>query len=112
MGAGMESLIAEIDAPKAVVDEFRVGFQAKAALAAVRQEQVNAVSRSLDSRMVDGLGQLKFRIDADVYFMLRAQYGPGCWRDNDFLADSERKGLLQRVRGKSDKIMIDMGGIA
>jgi hypothetical protein len=103
-----ESLIAPIEASGAVLDEFRTGFKAHAVMAMKRQEEINAASSRLEnaSRLMDGIGQLKYRIDSDLYWHMRAIYGPDCWKDKDFTAALERDGVIVRVKGLSDKIMI------
>ena len=102
-------MIETIEASDAVVGEFRKGFQVHAALAAVRQERVNAASRAMESRLMDGIGQLTHRIDADLYWLARSKFGARCWSDPVFLRDCEKKGLVQRVAGRSDRVMLDMG---
>lgn len=103
------NLIADIEASEAVVGEFRKGFQVHAALAAVRQERVNESCRQLQSRLMDGIGQLTHRIDADLYWLARFKYGAKCWSDPDFVRDCEKNGMLQRVAGRTDRITVDMG---
>jgi hypothetical protein len=105
----MIGLIEHIEAPEAVVGEFRKGFQAHAALAAVRQAKINEASRALESRLVDGIGQLSHRVDADVYWLARHKFGPNCWSDPAFLRDCEKNGMVQRVAGRSDRVMVDLG---
>jgi hypothetical protein len=101
------SLIAPIEASSAVLDEFRKGFKQHAVSAALRQEKVNSYSRQLEnsSRLMDGIGQLKYRIDADLYHHMKAIFGPDCWKDTAFTDALERDGVIQRVKGISDKIM-------
>jgi hypothetical protein len=101
------SLIAPIEASSAVLDEFRKGFKQHAVSAALRQEKVNAYSARLEnsSRLMDGIGQLKYRIDADLYHHMKAIFGPDCWKDPTFTDALERDGVIQRVKGISDKIM-------
>ena len=101
------SLIAPIEASSAVLDEFRKGFKHHAVSAALRQEKVNAFSARLEnsSRLMDGIGQLKYRIDADLYQHMKAIFGPDCWKDSEFTDALERDGVIQRVKGISDKIM-------
>ncbi len=109
MMSASESLIAPIDGvSSSVLDEFRTGFKAHAVMAMKRQEEINAASARLEnaSRLMDGIGQLKYRIDQDLYWHMRAIYGPDCWRDPDFTAALERDGVIVRVKGVSDKIMI------
>jgi len=68
---------------------------------------VNAFSARLEnsSRLMDGIGQLKYRIDADLYHHMKAIFGPDCWKDPAFTDALERDGVIQRVKGISDKIM-------
>ncbi len=98
-------IVEGIDASEAVVGEFRKGFAVHAALSAVRQERINAASRSLESRLMDGIGQLTHRIDADLYWLAKFKFGSQCWSDPAFLKDCEKKGLVQRVAGRSSKII-------
>lgn len=102
-----DSLIEPIECSSAVISEFRKGFKAHAVEAALRQEKVNAYSRRIEnsSRLMDGIGQLKYRIDADLYHHMRAIFGPDCWKDTSFTDALERDGVIQRVKGVSDKIM-------
>ena len=102
-----ESLIAPIEASSAVLDEFRKGFKAHAVNAALRQEKINAYSARLEnsSKLMDGIGQLKYRIDADLYAHMKAIFGPDCWKDPAFTDALERDGIIQRVKGISDRVM-------
>jgi hypothetical protein len=102
-----ESLIEPIECSAAVLNEFRQGFKQHAVQASLRQEQVNAYSRRLEnsSRLMDGIGQLKYRIDADLHAHMKAIFGPDCWKDPAFTDALERDGVIQRVKGISDKIM-------
>ncbi|MEI6035707.1 MAG: hypothetical protein WCS65_15690 [Verrucomicrobiae bacterium] len=98
-----------IEASEAVVGEFRKGFAVHTALAAVRQERLNAASRTIESRLMDGIGQLTHRIDADFYWAMRAKFGAGCWADKGFVRDCVKRGAVQQVKGRSDRVMLDMG---
>lgn len=102
-------MIETIEASEDVIGEFRKGFAVHSALAAVRQERVNAASRAIESRLMDGLGQLTHRIDADFYWAMRAKFGAGCWSDKGFMRDCVKRGAVQQVRGRSEKIMVDLG---
>ncbi|GEM_PF-2658443 len=104
-------VIPQIDAPRAIVDEFRVGFQVHAALAAVRQERIASASKQIESRLVDGIGQLAYQIDSDTYWLMQHKFGRGCWRDADFRRDCENKGMLTRVKGRADKTTLLMPGL-
>jgi len=101
------SLVAPIEASSAVLEEFRKGFKQHAVSAALRQEKVNAYSRQIEnsSRLMEGIGQLKYRIDSDLYHHMKALFGPDCWKDTAFTDALERDGVIQRVKGISDKIM-------
>jgi hypothetical protein len=104
---------AAIFVPEVTADverEFRLGFQAKAAMAAVRQERVNAASRTIRAKLMDGIGQLTHRIDADFYWLAKLKYGAQCWSDPDFRADCVKKGAVEQVAGLSDKVMVNFGG--
>lgn len=102
-----DSLIEPIECSSAVIAEFRKGFRQHAVEASLRQEKVNAYSRRLEnsSKLMDGIGQLKYRIDADLHAHMKAIFGPDCWKDPAFTDALERDGVIQRVKGVSDKIM-------
>ena len=102
-----ESLISPIECSSAVLSEFRKGFKQHAVEASLRQEKVNAYSRRLEnsSKLMDGIGQLKYRVDADLHAHMKAIFGPDCWKDPAFTDKLERDGVIQRVKGISDKIM-------
>lgn len=102
-----ESLIEPIECSSAVLAEFRNGFKQHAVEASLRQENLNALSRRLEhsSRLMDGIGQLKYRVDADLHAHMKAIFGPDCWKDPAFTDALERDGIIQRVKGISDKIM-------
>ena len=78
-----------------------------AARALIRQQRINASTARLEnaSRLMDGIGQLKYQIDGDLYFHMRAIHGADCWRDPAFLKAAERDGLIKRVKGVSEKVM-------
>jgi hypothetical protein len=99
----------DIEAPEAVKEEFRRGFHVHAALAAARQARVNEACAAMESRLMDGVGQLRYRIDADLYWVARHKFGRHCWSDPAFLRDCEKKGLIKAVAGRSDRIAVNMG---
>jgi hypothetical protein len=102
-----DSLIEPIECSSAVIAEFRKGFKQHAVEASLRQEKVNAYSARLEnsSKLMDGIGQLKYRIDADLHAHMKAIFGPDCWKDSAFTDALERDGVIQRVKGISDRIM-------
>jgi len=102
-------LVEEIAVPEVVAQEFRVGWQCKKALAAVRQEKLNALAGVAPSAMVEGLGQLVTRIDADIYWAAKQKFGADCWRDKGFRRDAERKGLIKGIRGVNARRLIVPG---
>ena len=102
-----DSLVAPIETSEAVLAEFRKGFRAHAVQAAIRQDKINAYSARLEnsSKLMDGIGQLKYRVDADLHAHMKALFGPDCWKDPSFTNLLEREGVIVRVKGISDKIM-------
>jgi hypothetical protein len=99
-------LMTDIEVPEAVVGEFRRGFHVHAALAASRQARVNESCRQMESRLMDGIGQLRYRVDADLYFLAVHKFGRKCWSDPAFLRDCEKRGVLEKVRGKTDRVTV------
>jgi hypothetical protein len=102
-------LVEEICAPEVVVQEFRVGWQAKKALAAIRQEKLNALAGVAEMPMQEGLGQLVTRIDPDIYWAAKQKFGADCWKDKGFRKDAERNGLIKRMRGINARRIIVPG---
>ena len=102
-----DQLVAPIEASSAVLAEFRKGFKAHAVNAAIRQDKINAYSARLEnsSKLMDGIGQLKYRIDADLHAHMKQLFGPDCWKDPAFTDALERDGVIVRVKGMSDTIM-------
>jgi len=102
-----DQLVAPIEASSAVLAEFRKGFKAHAVNAAIRQDKINAYSARLEnsSKLMDGIGQLKYRIDADLHAHMKQLFGPDCWKDPVFTDALERDGVIVRVKGMSDTIM-------
>jgi hypothetical protein len=99
-------LIEEIEAPESVVAEFRHGLQAQLTMAALAQAKLNRLAAQEPSRMIDGVGQLVARVDADVYFAMRHRFGPDCWRDPAFRKACERNELLRPVKSVSGKTTV------
>ena len=107
----VKEIIGDIEVSGDVLKEFRTGHQMHAAHALIRQEKINQSTAQLRnaSRLMDGIGQLKYQIDGDLYFHMRAIHGPDCWRDPAFLKSAERDGLIRKVKGISNKIIIQRG---
>lgn len=102
----MAHILSEIDAPRAVVDEFRHGLQAQMALAAVAQAKLNALAAEAPAKMIDGVGELVARVDADVYWAMRHKFGPECWSDPGFRKACQKNELLRPIKSVSGKTTI------
>jgi hypothetical protein len=101
------TLIEEIEAPEAVVAEFRHGLQAQMAMAAVAQEKLNALAAE-PAKMIDGVGQLVARVDADVYWAMRHRFGAECWSDPAFRKSCAKNELLRPIKGTTGKAKVVM----
>jgi hypothetical protein len=99
-------LIEQLEIPQSIAEEFRVGWQVRAALAVAKQARINAVCQRLETRQMEGIGELTHRIDPDVYWAMRHKFGPDCWKDKKFLRDCELKGLVCRMRSRPDKLTV------
>jgi hypothetical protein len=88
--------------------EFRSGENARFALAAVAQEKLNAAVASEPARMIDGVGQLIGRVDADAYWAMRLKHGPDCWNDPAFRRMALRDGLMVKP-SVVPKVSVAMG---
>jgi hypothetical protein len=91
----MDDAILEVTgASEEVLAEFRRGFQAQAVAAAVAQERLNEVVARNPSRMIDGVGQLVGRVNADVYHLMRHKHGEEVWSDPLFRKRAVEGGLM------------------
>lgn len=94
-------------------DELVRGARCRQVLMLVRQRMIKAVSDMLEHRHIEGLGRKIATIDPDIYAQMELQYGQGCWRDKDFLADTLEKNPHLRVRcepGKTTVLVNGLGG--
>jgi hypothetical protein len=102
--------IGEIETTRSELAAHRDSFRAHAAAAIERQEDLNAASQEVQhaTRGVDGVGQLKYRIDPDLYWHMRNLFGPDCWKETSFTDHLEGLGVIQRVRYMTDR-MVSLG---
>ena len=99
-------MIAPLEASRAELDDARSKFRDHALASFERQETLNAASASEEneSRMIEGIGQLDYRIDQGLYWHMVGLYGRDIWKDPRFKINLERAGVIHRVKAKSDKI--------
>lgn len=103
-----DGLILQVDAPKAVVDEFREGLHVQMGLAQVRQKRINEDCRKMKARLVPGLGQCIASVDPDIYFAMMHRFGRDCWKDKDFLKSCIKHGTVVKPRVETRKCTIIM----
>ena len=101
-----ETMIAPLEASSAELTDAREKFRDHAMASFERQEVLNTASASNEneSRMIEGIGQLEYRIDQGLYWHMVGQYGRDIWKDPQFKLNLERAGVIHRVKAKSDKI--------
>jgi hypothetical protein len=99
--------IAEIGVTREQLAAHREEFRAHAAAAIHRQEDLNAASQQVQHATtgVDGIGQLKYRIDPDLYWHMRNLFGPDCWKDKGFTDYLEALGVIHPVKYMSDRVV-------
>lgn len=68
---------------KALWDDLRRGEHAEAVLAEAEMARVIEMNKRLDTRMIDGMGQLVARVPMSVYMHWTARYGEDFWRQKD-----------------------------
>lgn len=68
---------------KALWDDLHRGEHAQAVLAEAEMARVIELNQKLDTRTVDGMGQLVARIPMSVYLHWTARYGDDFWRQKD-----------------------------
>lgn len=87
------------------------GEQAAAAFALAQQQRIAAANARIDHAFVDGLGELKMQIHADIYWRMVALYGPRCWHDPAFRKSVYDKNPEVRVHCRSRKTMVQVQGL-
>jgi len=99
--------IGEIAATRDELASHRETFRAHAAAAIERQDELNAASQTVEHATtgVEGVGQLKYRIDPDLYWHMRNLFGPDCWKDESFTDYLEELGVIHRVRYMTDRVV-------
>ncbi len=68
---------------KALWEDLRRGEHAEAVLAEAEMARVIEMNQRLDTRTMDGMGQLVARIPMSVYLHWVARYGDDFWRQKD-----------------------------
>jgi len=99
--------IPEIEATRGQLAAHREEFRAHAAAAIARQEDLNAASQEVRHATtgVEGVGQLKYRIDPDLYWHMRNLFGPDCWKDKAFTDYLKGIGVIHPVRYMTDRVV-------
>tara|TARA_Y100000593_G_scaffold33336_1_gene65582 strand:- start:6593 stop:6946 length:354 start_codon:yes stop_codon:yes gene_type:complete len=92
------------DLTKAVIDEFRTGWNMQAAKAAVEQKRI--AQAQIERRHIDGVGRLRMQVSPTAYHYWGRRLGYDCWRDKKFLAEFERDNPGCRVKSRSEKTTI------
>lgn len=70
--------------------ELRGGIAEEKVQAMLRQARLARIMREAGSVSIPGIGQLKAKIDARLYFRWVQEYGPKIWSDDDFFRTMAR----------------------
>lgn len=76
--------------------EFRHGYEMEKLASRDRQKLIASEEQTASHRMIDGLGQLKLRVDMTSYLYWEMRK-PGCWADAQFRRDFHRDNPECRV---------------
>jgi len=105
-------MISELSADLApMADELIRGERAAAAFALAAQQKIAQANAQIDHAFVDGLGELKMQIHADIYWRMVALYGPRCWHDPEFRESVYKKNPEVRVQGLKPSPAKTAGGL-
>lgn len=106
----MEGIIQEYgeDMTRAVMREFRQGHEVDKVLARVRQAKIAAASEHLQRTQMEGLGQLRARIDGTAFLDWHVRTGGQCWRDKGFIREYLRDNPDVRVAPRSGRTRISV----
>lgn len=66
--------------------------------AEVQQKRIQGSNRQNEFRSIEGIGQLRMRVDPTLYHHWGQKIGYDCWKDNQFLKEVERDNPEVRVK--------------
>lgn len=83
---------------EAVVKELATGYHREMVNAEVQQKRIQGSNRQNEFRSIEGIGQLRMRVDPTLYHHWGQKIGYDCWKDNQFLKEVERDNPEVRVK--------------
>jgi hypothetical protein len=76
------------DLKMAVIKEFRDGHVREEVKSKINHQAISSENhRNMKFRSIDGVGQLKARVDAQFFHRVGQKYGYAAWRDKGFMKD-------------------------
>ena len=87
----------------AVLKEFKTGYNKELVDAEIHQKRIAKQSEQVH-RSIDGIGQLRMRIDPTLYHHWGQKLGYECWRDKGFLREVERDNPEVRVKSGGTRL--------
>jgi hypothetical protein len=87
----------------AVLKELKSGYNQELVNAEIHQKRIAKQSEQVH-RSIDGIGQLRMRIDPTLYHHWGQKLGYECWRDNGFLREVERDNPEVRVKSGGTRL--------
>ena len=94
---------------KAVLDELKKGYQKELVQAEIHQKRIAKQSEQVH-RSIDGVGQLRMRVDPTLYHHWGQKIGYECWRDKQFLREVERDNPEVRVKSGGTRLQFGFQG--
>lgn len=97
------------DLLKPMLEEFRTGWNLRKIQAEANRKLMGQLNQKHHG-FVEGLGQMKMRIDPDSYHYWGLRLGYSCWRDEQFQNEYLRDNPQCRVNSKSHKTSLTVQG--
>ena len=93
-----------------VVNEFKTGYRKEWVNAGIQQKKIAKQTSINDFKSVDGIGQLRMRVDPTLYHYWGHKLGYGCWKDSQFLREVERDNPEVRVKSGGTRLQVGFEG--
>lgn len=93
----------------AILKELKTGYQRELVNAEIHQKRIAKQSEQVH-RSIDGVGQLRMRVDPTLYHHWGQKIGYECWRDKQFLREVERDNPEVRVKSGGTRLQVGYSG--
>ena len=72
---------------KAIIEELKNAYRMEMVQSGINHRKIAKFNYNNEARSIDGVGELKMRVDPTHFHYYGAKYGYDCWRDEGFIKD-------------------------